>query len=254
MGERQFTEQQVADIIRRAAEAQPKLTGPGNATQGLINASEVKRIAQELGIASDAVDRAIEDTSNWTATDSGSLNSVDRTMERRVEGELADEDYSAVLEEFVPSSGPGGQSISVGSTLNYKAMAGLAECNVNVSKKSGWTNLRVKSSAFLALLPTMIPALLATVVSGGIVWESRGLTGSEKLMIHAAILIAVWGLATWAFRSAVRSSNRKIKELMDRTATKMAELSGGTRTISGARLLASGAPVEETEQELRLQD
>lgn len=201
-----------------------------------------------MGIDADAVEAAIQQTSNWMATDSGSLNSVDRTLERRIEGELAEEDYAAVMEEFVPSSGPGSQSITMGSTLNYKAMAGLAECNVNVSKKSGWTNIRVKTSSYLALIPTLIPAFLVSVVSGGIVWESKGLTASDKLLTHLLILVATWTLMIWAFRAATRYSNRKISALMDRTAAKIADLNTSGRSDSALEERLETASTESVHQ------
>jgi hypothetical protein len=248
MGERQFSEQQVADIIRRAAEAQTQQGRTVPSASGLVSAAEVRRIAGELGIDANAVEAAIQQTSNWMATDSGSLNSVDRTLERRVEGELADEDYAAVMEEFVPSSGPGSQSITMGSTLNYKAMAGLAECNVNVSKKSGWTNLRVKTSAYLALLPTMLPAFLVSVVSAGIIWESKSLQAGEKLLTHVLILAAAWSLAIWGFRVAIRYSNRKIAAIMDSTAAKIADLNSSGRSDVALEERLETASTESVQQ------
>ncbi len=224
MSERHFTEQQVADIIRRATDLQVKEGRQSSQSHGLITSSEVRRIASELGIDSAAIESAMHSTNNWTAIDEGNENQFERTFERTIEGDLPEEDYAAILEEFTPSSTPGSQSITLGSTLSYKSMVGFAECNVTVAKRNGRTSLRVKSAAHLSFLPTLLPALLVTLITTASLSKYSPIEVWMKVLMIAAVAITVWSVAFFAMKALVRSTNRKISQTMDRAAARIAEL------------------------------
>jgi uncharacterized membrane protein len=225
--ERHFTEEQVAEIIRRAAAYQNRAKTPGVSTPAGISESELCRVAEELGIDAEAFRRSLDEVGASTQNDTGTLNSVSRVLERTIQGEVPEDAYGAMVEEFVPVSGFGGQSIlQIGKALSYSCMVGVAQCNVNVSRRDRQTVLRVQSNATMAGLAAFLPAFLATAVSGAIVWDQMTAAAAVKLVVHLSILALIWSGATVGFRAMVRNANRKVRGMIDRAAAKLAEATG----------------------------
>lgn len=202
-----------------------------------ISESEVRRIAQELGIDPRALEEALDGAGVWRSSETGTIQSVERTLERVFDAELPEESYSVILDEFVPASTTFSPGMKIGGAMNYSSIAGMAQCNVSVSRRNGKTNLKVRSSAFLAVLPTFFPALVATAVSGALVWEEMSATALVKAIVHVLFTVAVWSGAIAGFRTLVRNSNRKVLELLDRASAGLAEAAASPR-----RMLERSAP------------
>ncbi|MCO5297923.1 MAG: hypothetical protein M9921_13825 [Fimbriimonadaceae bacterium] len=222
--ERHFTEQQVSDIIRRAAERQSRADTPGRVPAG-ISETELRRVAGELGIDAEALQFAMREVGGSTVSDTGTIRSIERVLEREIEGELPEEALAVVIEEFVPMTGLHANTVTLGRAINYTSMAGMGQCNVNVSPRNGKTLLRVKSNAFVAGVPTFLPALFATIPTLGFMLTKMDATPATKALAVILTLGVVWTGAIVGFRALVRHTNHRILELTNRTAEKMSAVS-----------------------------
>jgi len=243
--ERHFSEQQVSEIIRKAAEVQSRHKTAGSQPSHGISESELKRVASELGIDRDALISAIAEVASTTLEDTGSLSTVDRILERSVVGELTQDQIGVVLEEFTPTAGIGQQTIAVGNNLSYQSLVGMAQCNINVSNRSGKTTLRVKSSAFLSFLPTFLPAGFISLITNIVIWEEMRLSTSEGLPPAVLIPVGLLIAAFYCFKKLVRYSNQKILDLTNRAAAKLSESADHLRI----NLHGAGIPAPEVIQD-----
>lgn len=220
--ERHFSEQEVSEIIRKAAERQSRSDTPGRTPAG-ISESELRRVANELGIDSDALQYAMGEVGTGAISDTGALGSFERTLERTIDGELPEEALALVIEEFVPVSGLQGNTVTIGRAINYTSMVRLGQCNVNVSPRNGRTVLRVKSDASLAALAVFGPAFVLSLIASAITWESVPGSPGVKALVNLLLVVAIWAGSSRCFRSIVRKTNQRVLELTDRTARKLAD-------------------------------
>ena len=71
--ERHFSEQQVGDIIKRAAEHHLRQRAPQNPAPDGVTETELRSVANELGIPSEALDKALSEIASVSHEDSGNL-------------------------------------------------------------------------------------------------------------------------------------------------------------------------------------
>ena len=251
--ERHFSEQEVSEIIRRAADHQVRERPSGAPAAPGVSESELKRVASELGIEASALQAAISEVGSGALGDTGTLDSVQRVLERSIEGELSPDELGIVLEEFTPvaefgSHGP----VSIGNSLTYNSVVGLTPCNINVAARNGKTRLRVKSNALAAALATFLPVIVISFVGNLIYWKKVAPPIDDGILFATLLPVAFLVAAFFGFRKLVRFGNRKILDLTNRTAAKLAESSDHLR----GNLSRSGIPIPEVEasaEETRLQ-
>lgn len=250
--ERHFSEQEVSEIIRIAADHQVRRRPAGAPALSGVSESELMRVAKELGIDHESLQLAMSEVRTDGLGDTGTLSSFDRVLERTHDGELNAEDLAVVLQEFTPVDSFSNKPVSMGNSLSYTSIVGLAQCRVNVTNRRGRTTLRVKSHAFLAGVVTFLPAVSMSIIANIIIWEEiRPLTEVGlpfAVLIPAAFLAAAY----YSTQKLVRYSNRKVLDLTNRTAAKLEESADHVRV----RLAKSGIPLPEVEasaEETRLQ-
>jgi hypothetical protein len=243
--ERHFNEQETAEIIRRAAERQIETRATSD-RQG-VSESELRRIAGELGIAQGAIDAALQDVGTISATDSGDENSVDRTLERTVLGEVGEEAYAALIDHFQPAQGSQGQAVKIGQTVTYTSMVGMSYCNISVVERAGKTTIKAKSSAWIAAVPTFVAAFFAAIIISAGIWQG-GVSPAFKAMLDAAALIALFVGARMAMAGIVRFSNRKAQRLMDDATKDLARSAEELRENLGRSGLPQSEPHTHVQQ------
>ena len=239
--ERHFSEQEVSEIIRRAADNQARQHPEGSHAGSGVSESELKRVASELGIEADALQSAISEVGSGALNDTGTHDSMERILERTVEGELTSDQLGIVLEEFTPMEGIGTKVVSVGNSLSYQSLVGCAQCSINVAARGGKTTLRVKSNAFVAALSTFVPVIAISLVGNLIYWKKVGLPVDDAILLAVLLPAAFLTAAYFGFRKLVNYSNRKVLDLTNRTAAKLEESSDHLR----GNLNRSGIPVPE---------
>lgn len=200
-----FSEQEVGEIVRRAVELQEQ--GSDAAYQPGVTRPELERIAQELGLDPQYLDRAIRESLS-SPPHKGPLNLM-QEFERVVDGELRQEDFDVLLEHLKP--GLKGRGITqVGRTLSGPAKTGTgSQANVEVSSRNGRTKIRVTSSPILAYLIALHPAVIGSLVAIGAFGE-KGMVGAA-VAATAGLLIA-GGLG---FRHLLKLGHQRAKALAD---------------------------------------
>lgn len=210
--ERHYTEQEVTEVIRRAAELQERLAegpggtaGPGGSAgwRG-VGESELVRIAGELGLQEKFVREALADPQTLAVEDKGSVTAIDRTLERTAAGLPGSEAFEIALDEFGPSMGVQSGPTTVGDTMTYQSMVGLSHCDVLVSKKSGRTRIKIGVNTFLPLIAVALPVMMAVAFVAGSLGKSFGpVVGWSLVGLGLAL--------DWALmRSIVAWSNMKV--------------------------------------------
>lgn len=235
MPERRFTEQQVADIIRKATEAQ-SVRRSAQGESGAISASEIRRIGAELGIDPEAIEEAMGKAVTWTTVESGSEFPAQRFYERRIPGPLSVACFADVMGALAPSRWLSSVSVRADGVLTYKAIVGVTSCAVTLTNYGQESRLRVRCSA--------AGAWVVTVVIGFILWLLYLLAAPSMHNLHAFMalpwyvylysMLLIGGSAYWCTSWLTRFSHRKLTRLMDEVANNLYE-----RTLaqpSGERL------------------
>lgn len=207
--ERHYTEEEVSQVIRRAAELQDRLTPADTARASGVRESELVRIAGELGLEERFVREAMGDSSTFAAGDKGRMTAIDRTLERTAAGLPGSEAFEIALDEFGPTSGLQSGPTTVGDTMTYQSMAGLSHCEMLVSRKGGRTRIKVGVSTFLPVVVVMLPLLMTVGIVAGT--SGRAFGGLVGWSIGAAGCLATWLLT----RATVKWSNTKVVEKTD---------------------------------------
>jgi len=200
--DRIFSEQEAADVLRRAAQIQQE-TAAGAPVTGLTY-DELKRIAAEAGISEAVLTRAVRAPSK---TRPGFLNLVEEN-ERVLDGTLAAEDMTEVI-EAINRHGKTNQLTAIGRTLKTDILGRVFTGSVEVSSKEGATRLRVRNSALFPYMAGMhTPLILASVL--GPILGSR-----VSLPLGIAVAVGFLTLGTVLFAWFARMGVQKSRELAD---------------------------------------
>ncbi len=222
---RKFNDEEVALIIKRAAELQQTEQAadePGNA----MTLAEVEQIATEAGIdprlirrAAQGLDRPSESTrpSPWV----GAPTKI--SFERVVDGEISNDDFEPLVNEMRRALGDNGIPSVLGRTLAWTSTQGRARRNsrgrqidVSVTSRGGVTTIRVEEE-----LRNVAGALFGGLVGGG----AGGTSGISMAIgigvLHSAPLAGlIWIGAAGGFYTLARTifgsiSGKRERQLRD---------------------------------------
>ena len=231
--ERIFSEQEVSEILRRAVE----LTEQGAERDYVpgVTEAELLRIAEEVGVAPEALRRAILEAGERTGK--RGLFHLTEEFERLVEGELDPSQFDVLAEGIKPLGNAGQPAIAqVGRKLQMSAWTGVGQAKVDVTSRNGRTSLKVKSNALFQALMTLHPAFIATMITVGSMSESgMGLLGGA---IGVGLMTVGVGAFTWLTKLGHRKAEKLADNLRERIATTVAEQQSATT-------------VDETQQQLQ---
>lgn len=204
--QRVFSEQEVMQIMRRAVE----LTEAGTAstyTPG-ITLTELERIAEEVGVAPDALRRAIIEGAS-PESKKGPLHLTEE-FERVVEGEIDPTQFDILLEGIRPFARAGSSGVSqVGRSVSISHWTGVNQAKINVTSRNGRTRLKVKSNSLFPGLMALYPGFVASLLTVASMAE-RGMG-----WLGAAIGAGIMLLATGVFRLLTKSGHRRAEQLAD---------------------------------------
>ena len=199
-----YSENDVAEIVRRAAEMQTE-AGSTPYTPG-VTGSELARVAAEVGIAPEYVEKALQEF----RTGKASGKELPKRFERVLPVELKPEDYDAVLEVARPI--PGSPMTQIGSSLQGHVRTGWDANLLRVSSRNGRTKIVLENEGgtamALAILWTV--PLCLTPVLGALVAPVLGVAGA------AACLAGAWGTYIARDRSSRRATQTVSSELEQR--------------------------------------
>jgi hypothetical protein len=212
---RVFSEQEAAAIIRRAAEI-TEAAGAHDYMAG-VTATELERIAAEVGISPQALAQALSEASTEKYGRKGPFHLTEE-FERVVDGEVDPDQYDLIVEGLKIMNNRGAQQVAqVGRSLTMTTWTGVGQAHVEVSSRKGRTRLKVKSNALIQGLMTLHPAFMASLITIGAMseqgmgWLAAGI---------AAGIMTVGGLA---FRALTKLGHRRAEELADTLEARIAE-------------------------------
>jgi hypothetical protein len=234
--DRKFSEEEVALIIKRAAELQQTQqieSEPSNA----LTLSEVEQIAREAGIDPKLIRQAAHglDRPSETARPSPWLGAATRLVfERVIDGEISVDEFEPLINEIRRTLGDNGVPSVLGRTLAWTSsyVGGRRRnngrmVNVNIVSRSGVTTVRVEEE-----LRNIAGALFGGLVGGG----GGGTTGISIGIGHgvfhsfglaAAIWVAVAGgfytLARTIYSNLAIKREKQLRELTSRLEEQITE-------------------------------
>jgi hypothetical protein len=210
--EQVFSEQEAADILRRAAELMEKTSTAeegGGYTPG-ITREELERIANEVGVDPKFLLLAIAEAAEGESK-KGPLHLTEE-FERVIEGELDPAHYD-VLAENIKTFGNAGQPAmaQIGRSLQASAWTGISQAKVNVTSRNGRTRLSVKSTPLIALLAGGYPTLMGAIISAATLSEA-GYVG-WGIAAAAGIVGLGIGAVNWLLKRGHRASRKLADKL-----------------------------------------
>lgn len=176
-----FSEDEVTAIIKRAVQIQEH--EPASDYTSGITKEELGRIAGEVGISRDALEKAIRDQAGLPATTK--FKWVQETS-RILDGEVKPENFD-VISPFVGANGRAG-FVQLGRSIQGTVATGFTMSNFNISSRNGRTKVDVRSTALLSSVFGGQFAFLGCLF--GLIFASSG-----QVPPYAGIGIAVAGVA-----------------------------------------------------------
>jgi hypothetical protein len=166
MTEPRYTEEQFAEILRRATEMQARLPARASRPEGSevgtstgLSLSEIRHIAGEVGIDPDLVTRAAALVSDGVHVKGGRRDRWVLTTSSA--GSLTDEDKIRVARAIRDAEGAHGEADMAGAGMEWRSTAGeLTRLLVTLEPLDGQTELRVSVDANpAAVLSHVFPTL-----------------------------------------------------------------------------------------------
>ena len=238
--ERRFNDEEVALIIKRAAELQ-QTEQVASEPSTALTLTDVEQIAREAGIEPALIRRAAQslDRPSTTVRPSPWVGSPTRLVfERVVDAEIPVEAYEVLVNEIRRTFGENGVPSVLGRTLAWTSSrvggrrnAHGRQIDVSVVSRGGVTTIRVEEE-----LRNTAGALFGGLV-GGVGGGTTGMTiGLGMGVFHSAPIAAllwvgvaggVYTLARTIFASIVSKRERELDALIGRLENQVVDLSKG---------------------------
>lgn len=211
MPERRYDEKEVGAILQRAGEIKADLS-PSIDTNGLT-LEELKRVAGEVGIESEIVERAALDVADRVSK--GTKPSGALMLDQTVEGSLSEEaweDATMNLCQFVGK--PGTISIHE-STREWTGGWDLGNVTLFATTRQGKTRVRMlaDTTGLAALAWTIGGAmgLLGGLMTGVLLRKNGGLDNLTSLLCALFVIALVAGI----IQTMLKVSQRKIRQTLE---------------------------------------
>lgn len=210
-----FTDKQVADILRRAAELQGA-DGTDVSTSG-SSEKEILAIGFELGLRQDSIRQAIDEIGSGVSPRSSGVWGAPLSMEmERVYSTTADDDaWQELVAEFRRSFGRIGEMREVGSVREWEGKeGGLDPIHWSLHQKEGVGKLRATSdlggATFLIVFLSCMFSFIATLV----VFQFNQLELAAKFGIAALLLAVVGFTVRQSLSGMARRRQRAVQSVM----------------------------------------
>lgn len=214
-GKRVFSEQEVSEIIRRAAELQEGSASSSSEYRPGVTREELERAAAEVGVSPQFLQQAIQEKlAGVQQRQSGGLAPEE---ERVVEGELDPNDYDVVVEQLPLRSSRKFPVSQIGRSMQARAMTGSGLASVTLHSRNGRTRIRVKPVLVFEALGSFYPAFLLSVIAGA------PMADAGHGALAAGIVAAAWTAATLGFFGWAKKSRKNASRLADRIEAIVAE-------------------------------
>jgi|GEM_PF-2818506 len=137
MADRRYSDKEVGEILKIAAEMQAGLAGAGTA-EG-VTLEELKRVAAEVGMDPENVELAAREIRSNPPD--GSRNSL--LLERTLRGELTEEAWEDLVTELRRYTGKRGRTEQNGNAREWVGHLGIGSVMLSVTNQRGKTRLKL---------------------------------------------------------------------------------------------------------------
>jgi hypothetical protein len=239
-----YTEQQLVEILRRAAERQE---GLNTEPDGRFSLAEIQQIASEVGIAPAHIAAAAAEVAQATTPlPAGALGAPTAfRFERWLDGEVPRSAIGELFDVARHEVGLQGQVSEALDTVEWRARAGLGATVVSVARRGGRTQISVHvtraDAAAVVVGATTLGGLVGAGARGGAL--ARTAIAAGPLAIAAAAVVSVgWpGVGAWfTMRGIWRRAARPWPERVNALGKALVE--AAQRAIDAARTSTAGSP------------
>jgi hypothetical protein len=190
-----YTEQQLVEILKRAAERQEGLT---TEPDGRFSLAEIQQIASEVGIASAHVAAAASEVASSAPPASSSILGAPTAFrfERWLDGEVPRDSIGEIFDVARREIGLQGQVTEALDTVEWRGRGQLSTSIVSVARRGGRTQLSVYLAPTDAAALVGITSTLGGLGSAGAIGAVLGTAAAAggPLAIAAAVVVALgWG-------------------------------------------------------------
>lgn len=232
-----YTEQQLVEILRRAAERQESETGE---TDGKFSLVEIQQIASEVGIAPAHVAAAAEELAVRRVARTGGALGAPTTFrfEQWLDGEIPTESIGDLFDIARDELEQPGQVNEVLDTVEWRARTALGAFAVSVTRRHGRTKIGVVLSRTDAAALGVIAATGGGLLGAAVIGAPLVVTAAtvSPLAIAAAVAVSLgWaGGGSWlALRTAWRRVARPWAARADALGARL--VAAAQRAIDDAR-------------------
>lgn len=213
--ERRFTEQEVREILKKTVERAPSRALVKS--EGL-SLAELKAIAEEAGLDPARLEDAVRSVALKGSNPPNRILGAPTVLnfERRVEGELAEEDTPEVLSLIRRTMGQQGEVDVIRGSLEWSARTETAERYVTLSARDGTTTISGSSNlgnlAVLTYVPASFFGLIGTAV-GFVEFVQNG--NPIGLVLALVILPTLYLILRTIMGKAVSSESARLERVVD---------------------------------------
>jgi hypothetical protein len=203
-GER-YTEQQLVEILRRAAERQEGLT---TEPDGRFSLAEIQQIASEVGIAPAHVAAAASEVWQKAEPQTGTLGApTSFRFERWLDGEISESAIGDLFDVARREIGLQGQVNEALDTVEWRARGGLGGAVVSVARRGGRTKVTVHlartDAAALVVSTSAVAGIGAAVGIGAAIGTAAASAGPLGIAGAVAVSLAWAGAGSWVAMRAI---------------------------------------------------
>ncbi len=223
MGDARYSEDEVALVLRRAAELQKRETLAED--PGSMSLPELEAVAAEAGLSPALVRRAATEIARPMGSQPEAnpwLGGVTHlVIERTIDGEYPQDELDRLLEAVRSSSSGAGQVSTVGRTLTWSGALGTSQSvvlTVTVTVRDGQTRLRLHAN--FANLAGGVFGGIGGGVGGGLGWTAflgGGLIAGPigAIGLGVGFLASVYAVCRRTYRGQTLRHTKTVRALAD---------------------------------------